>query len=342
MSSPRRTVYIVYTGGTIGMRRSDRGYLPAPGFLEEQMRADPVLSHPELPAYVIHEHVPLLDSSNMTAADWERIGYDIASHYHAYDGFIVLHGTDTMAFSASALSFMLGNLGKPVVFTGSQIPLCEVRNDARENLVTSLILAGSHAIPEVCLFVGDLLLRGNRSTKASAASFQAFQSPNYPPLGRAGVDIALDDDLLLPAVSGELDFKPIGRAQVADIRLFPGITPEILRLFLQPPLQGAVVHTYGVGNAPSDPTFLATLREATSRGVILVNCTQCQEGCVDMGDYETGNGLREAGLISGYDMTSEAALTKLSWLLGQNLPLDQVKNLMQKNLRGELTHQGAP
>lgn len=333
----RRTVYIVYTGGTIGMRRSARGYQPAPGFLEEQMRADPVLSHPDLPAYVIHEHEPLLDSSNMTAADWERIGRDIAGNYHAYDGFIVLHGTDTMAFSASALSFMLGNLGKPVVFTGSQIPLCELRNDARENLVTSLILAGFHAIPEVCLFVGDLLLRGNRSTKASAASFQAFQSPNYQPLGRAGVDITLDEEALLPATQGELDFRPIGRAQVADIRLFPGITPETLRLFLQEPLQGAIVHTYGVGNAPTHPGFLATLREATERGVVLVNCTQCQEGSVDMGDYETGSGLRDAGLISGFDMTSEAALTKLSFLLGQNLPVDEVKDLMQQSLRGELT-----
>ena len=333
----RRSVYIVYTGGTIGMMPSEHGYVPAPGFLEKQMRADPVLSHPALPEYVIHELTPLLDSSNMSPADWGRIGQDIYENYEQYDGFIVLHGTDTMAFSASALSFLLGGLGKPVVFTGSQIPLCELRNDARENLVTSLLIAGEGLVPEVCLLVGDQLLRGNRSTKVSAASFQAFQSPNFPPLGRAGVELTIDTELVLPKKEGPLSFHNPGQPQVADLRLFPGISPELLRSFLQPPLEGAVLHTYGVGNAPTHPAFLAALREATDRGVVIVNCTQCLEGCVDMNDYETGRRLLEVGLISGYDMTSEAALTKLFWLLSRGLPREEVKQLMQQNLRGELS-----
>lgn len=336
-TAAKPTVYIVYTGGTIGMQRSPHGYVPAPGFLEEQMRADPVLNHPELPDYVIHELTPLLDSSNMSPADWQRIGQDIADHYEEYDGFIVLHGTDTMAYSASALSFLFDGLAKPVVFTGSQIPLCELRNDARENLVTSLLIAGREKIPEVCLLVGDQLLRGNRSTKWSAASFQAFQSPNLEPLGRAGVELEIDHDLVLEMPARPFEFQCPGKPHVADLRLFPGITPELLRSFLQPPLQGAILHTYGVGNAPTHSDFLAALREATERGVVIVNCTQCLEGTVDMDDYETGRRLKEVGLVSGYDMTSEAALTKLFWLLSLGIPREEVERRMQQNLRGELT-----
>ena len=336
-SPARPSVYIVYTGGTIGMMRSADGYVPANGFLEEQMRADPVLSHPDLPEYTIHELQPLLDSSNMSPADWQRIGQDIFDNYEKYDGFIVLHGTDTMAYSASALSFLFAGLGKPVVFTGSQIPLCELRNDARENLVTSLLIAGREKVPEVCLLVGDQLLRGNRSTKFSAASFQAFQSPNFEPLGRAGVDLEIDRDLVLEMPDRPFEFQCPGRPHVADLRLFPGITPELLRSFLQPPLEGAILHTYGVGNAPTNPEFLAALREATGRGVVIVNCTQCLEGSVDMNDYETGRRLLDVGLISGYDMTSEAALTKLFWLLSLGISREEVQERMQQNLRGELT-----
>lgn len=336
-ADPRRNVYIVYTGGTIGMRPSEHGYVPATGYLEAQMRADPVLSRPELPQYVIHELTPLLDSSNMSPSDWQRIGEDIYENYKRYDGFIVLHGTDTMAYSASALSFLFSGLGKPIVFTGSQIPLCELRNDARENLVTSLLIAGREKVPEVCLLVGDQLLRGNRSTKVSAASFQAFQSPNYPPLGRAGALLTIDQDAVRTPPSGTLKFHKPGKAQVADLRLFPGITPELLRSFLRPPLEGAVLHTYGVGNAPTHPEFLAALQEATARGVVIINCTQCLEGCVDMKGYETGRRLLEVGLISGYDMTSEAALTKLFWLLSLGLSREEVQRQMQENLRGELS-----
>jgi L-asparaginase len=333
----RRSVYIAYTGGTIGMRRGERGYRPAPGYLAERMRQSQLLNDPGMPRYTIHEYEPLLDSSNMTPAHWSRIGQDLYDHYEDYDGFIVLHGTDTMAYSASALSFLFENLGKPILFTGSQVPLAELRTDARENLVTSLLLAAGLGPPEVCLFVGNRLLRGNRSTKVSAERFRAFASPNYPPLGDAGVHLRIHRERTLPPPEGPVGFHPAGHAQVADVRLFPGITAETLRRFLGPPLEGAILHTYGSGNAPDDPDLLAAIAEATERGVVIVNCTQCLQGTVDMESYATGNALRDTGVLSGYDMTPEAALSKLYYLLSRGLPKEDVRRLMQTDLRGELT-----
>ncbi len=336
----RTSVYIAYTGGTIGMKRGDRGYRPAPGYLAEQMALIPALRHPAMPRYTIREYQPLLDSSNMSPTDWMKLGRDLVDRYDEYDGFIVLHGTDTMAYSASALSFMFENLGKTILFTGSQIPLMEVRNDAHDNLITSLLIAAEHPVPEVCLLAGGRLLRGNRATKVNAAGFRAFDSPNYPLLGQAGVHITIDRDAVQPMPEEPLRFHPLGSAGhplVADLRLFPGITAAALRLFLHPPLQGAVLHTYGVGNAPDDPDFLDALREATDSGVVIVNCTQCLRGAVRMGDYATGRALREAGVLSGSDMTPEAALTKLYALLSRGLDLAEVRRLMQQDLRGELT-----
>ncbi len=333
----RKSVYIAYTGGTIGMRRGNRGYEPAPGFLERQMAKLPALDSGAMPRFKVHEYQPLLDSSNMSPADWVKLGRDIMANYSAYDGFIVLHGTDTMAFSASALSFMFSRLGKPIVFTGSQIPLCEVRTDARENLITSLLIAAEEAIPEVCLFVGNQLLRGNRATKVSARRFLAFRSPNYPALGEAGVELAIRRQRILPPPDGPVAFDQVGGAQVADLRIFPGITPETLEGFLRPPLEGAVLHTYGSGNAPDRPELLAVLRRASDRGVVLVNCTQCLEGSVCMASYATGSALAGAGVVSGHDMTPEAALTKLYYLLSLSLGPDEVRRQVQEDLRGELT-----
>ncbi len=194
-----KRLYIAYTGGTIGMRRTAEGYAPAPGFLAAQMAVMPELVDPAMPAYDLHEYEPLLDSSNMRPADWVRIGRDIVKHYDDYDGFVVLHGTDTMAYTASALPFFIGGLGKPVIITGSQIPLSEVRNDARSSLVTSMLIASSAAVSEVCLYFGNKLLRGCRATKVHADGLDAFDSPNYPPLGRVGVDVDIDTTHIRPA-----------------------------------------------------------------------------------------------------------------------------------------------
>jgi L-asparaginase len=336
----KRRVFIAYTGGTIGMQMTSAGYAPSPGRLGRLMQAIPEFSHPEVPEFTIHEYQPLLDSSNIVPDDWWEIAQDIAAHYHDYDGFVVLHGTDTMAYTASALAFMLQGLGKPVILTGSQIPLGELRNDAQDNLIASLILAAGHPIPEVCLYFHNKLLRGCRSTKVSADGLDAFASPNCPPLGIAGVDFSINWTQILPApIEGTpLQVQRITRPYVGALRLFPGITAELLHNILQPPLQGLVLEAYGVGNGPDrDESFLAALEEAAQRGVVIVSCTQCLQGTVDLDNYATGAALKRAGVISGCDMTSEAALAKLFYLFSVGYPADEVKRWMQSDLRGELT-----
>lgn len=335
-----KTVYVAYTGGTIGMQKTATGYAPAPGFLSGHMQTMPELQHPSMPAHVVHEYEQLLDSANMTPGDWVRVAEDIERNYDAHDAFLILHGTDTMAYTASALSFMLENLNKTVIVTGSQVPLTEVRNDARDNLISSLLIAGQYHIPEVCLFFHNTLYRGNRTTKVDADHFDAFASPNFPALGEVGVDVDIVERRVLVATSGaDLNVHRFtSNPYVGMVRLFPGISVEIMRNFLQPPLQGLVLETYGVGNAPNDnPAFLDALHEADQRGVVIVNCTQCLRGTVNIEEYATGASLKAAGVISGYDMTPEAALTKLYYLFSQQLPQVEVKRQMQADLRGELT-----
>lgn len=333
-----RRVYIAYTGGTIGMKKVEGAYYtPVPGYLAERLAAMPDLKAEPLPDYTLNEYDPLLDSADMSPRIWQRIADDITNSYDAYDGFIVIHGTDTMAYTASALSFMLGGLEKPVVLTGSQIPLAEVRSDARENLITSMLLAAHYRVPEVCVYFGGLLLRGNRSTKVSSSGFGAFASPNFPPLGRAGVGIELDQSLLHFS-PGPLQVQTLKDVQVAALRLFPGITAESMQNFLLDPVQGLVLETYGAGNAPvNDASLLEVLRAACERGVVIVNCTQCLHGSVDMSGYATGSALAAAGVVSGFDLTPEAALTKLLYLFSRNLGVDEVRRQMGQNLRGELT-----
>lgn len=335
----RRRVFIAYTGGTIGMSRSRDGYSPAPGYLQQQLDGMPELQHDSMPSVTIHEYEPLLDSSNMTPAEWVKIANDIAAHHDAYDGFVVLHGTDTMAYTASALPFMLHGLSKPVILTGSQIPLCEVRNDARENLITSLLIAANYDIPEVCLYFGGKLLRGCRAVKVSASGFAAFDSPNFPPLGTVGIDIEIAWNFVRRAEPERpLVVEEFGSPVVSALRLFPGISPELVRNVLRPPLQGLVLEAYGVGNGPDhDREFLAALEEAAARGVVIVDCTQCLEGRVDLSEYAAGSALARAGVISGFDMTAEAALTKLYHLFSRGGTPEDVKREMQRDLRGELT-----
>ena len=335
----RKKVYIAYTGGTIGMSGAEQGYEPLPGHLEKLMLEIPELGRPEMPEYDLHEYNPLLDSSNMRPEDWLRIAADIADNYDRFDGFIVLHGTDTMAYTASALAFMLDGLKKPVVFTGSQIPLCEIRNDARDNLITALMLINEYTFPEVCLCFGSRLLRGCRAKKMDSFGFDAFDSPNFPHLGKLGIDITVRRELFLPGGTEDfrLNVERIKQSEVVSLRLFPGISPLILENILQKPLKGLVLESYGSGNGPSrDQKFLHILTRAAERGVVIVNCTQCPRGTV-RDDYETGRSLKQAGVISGQDMTAEAALSKLYCLMQRGIDSEEVKRLMQKNIRGELT-----
>lgn len=336
----RRRVYIAYTGGTIGMaRRDDGSYAPAPGYLAELMAALPELRDPRAPAYTVNEYATLRDSATMTPADWTAIAEDLAAHYDEYDGFVVLHGTDTMAYTASALAFMLRGLRKPVVLTGAQIPLCEVRSDGRENLITALLIAANEPIPEVCLSFGSRLLRGCRAVKVNASGLDAFDSPNFPPLAQIGITIEVDRRLLRPPPGADepLTVQPIGPVHIGALRLFPGISAAMLEAVLAP-LQGLVLETFGSGNGPAaDAAFLATIAAASARGVVIVNCTQCLRGRVDLTAYATGASLARAGVISGYDLTAEAALAKLSFLFSAGHGPERVRELMQSNLRGELT-----
>ncbi len=337
----RKKIYIADTGGTIGMRPGVRGYEPSPGFLGAQMAKMEILKSPLMPGYHIHEYDPPMDSSNMSPSAWFDIAEDIAAHHDDYDGFLVIHGTDTMAYTASALSLMLEGLTKPVILTGGQIPLCEVRNDSRENLITAMLLAVREEIHEVCLFFNNRLLRGNRSTKVNAGSFDAFDSPNFPPLGTTGIDIEINTSLLLarPDVSAPpLRVQRLNDSPVAVLRLFPGISAAVVKNLLAPPIKGLVLETYGAGNAPdNDMALMAVFKAATDRGVVIVNCTQCLKGRVRMGAYATGSALREAGVISGFDMTPEAALAKMFFLFSTRTDIHEIRSLMQVSLKGELT-----
>ncbi|MEZ9143721.1 asparaginase [Vibrio sp. 10N.286.52.C3] len=335
----RKHIYIAYTGGTIGMQKSiDHGYVPVAGFMDKQLAGMPEFHRPEMPKYTIHEYSPLMDSSDMTPLDWQTIADDIRANYHKYDGFVILHGTDTMAYTASALSFMLENLGKPVIVTGSQIPLAELRSDGQANLLNALHIAANYPINEVTLFFNNKLMRGNRSTKSHADGFNAFTSPNLNPLLEAGINIQLSNNVKVnEQPKGAFKVHNITPQPIGVITMYPGISHEVIRNTLLQPVNAMILLTFGVGNAPQNPELLQHLKDASERGVIVVNLTQCLAGKVNMGGYATGCALAEAGVVSGYDMTPEAALAKLHYLLSQNLGYEEVKAQMQQVLRGEMS-----
>ncbi|XP_067222781.1 60 kDa lysophospholipase isoform X7 [Chanodichthys erythropterus] len=358
-------VLVINTGGTIGMTYHNNVLSPEPNALVGTLRKLPILHDEQyaqqtrlyeyykpqentlvLPlskqnkriVYTILEYSPLLDSCNMTTDDWATIGKDIEKHYEQYDGFVVLHGTDTMAYTASALSFMCENLGKPVILTGSQVPIYEMRNDGRDNLLGALLIAGQFVIPEVCLYFHHKLYRGNRVTKVDAGSFNAFNSPNLPPLANAEVDIKINWDTVWRAnTTAKFTVQTQMNRNVGLLRLFPGITADTVRAFLQPPMDGIVLETYGSGNAPDNRAdLLNEIRKATERGLIMINCTQCLRGSVTT-SYATGQALSDAGLVAGCDMTPEAALSKLSYVLAkQDLSTEEKKKMLSRNLRGEM------
>ena len=287
---------------------------------------------------------PPVDSSNIDPPTWIRIAEIIGEHYEQYDGFIILHGTDTMAYSASALSFMLENLAKPVIFTGSQLPISSLRTDGKENLISSMEIAAAQQneealVPEVSVYFEFKLLRGNRTTKINAENFNAFHSPNYPCLAESGVHIRYNRE----AISKSSSSKTIRIHTTLDtnltiLKLFPGISDKVVESVIQAEgLKAIILETFGSGNAPTAGWFTKKIRSATEQGIIILNITQCSQGRVEMGLYETSRHLTEAGVVSGYDMTTEAAVTKLMFLLGQQLSTDEIKKRLNRSLNGEIT-----
>ena len=322
------------------MRPSADGFRPQPGFLAKQMAKMDELSLSPMPSFDIEEFEPLLDSSNITPETWLKLAKSIEANYLDYDGFVILHGTDTMAYTASALPLMLSGLNKPVIITGAQLPLGQLRNDARENLKTAMVLAANFTIPEVGLFFGDHLLRGCRSTKVSATRFDAFESPNYPPLAVAGTSIELFAEQIRPADtrSESLEVLEIIPGEIASFRLFPGLSNDVLTHFLKRPLKALILETYGDGNGPTnDPEFLKAIQSAVDGGLVVVGCTQCLHGGVTQSSYATGTALAKAGVISARDMTIEAVFAKLLFLFGSSFSIEEVKSKLSENMVGELT-----
>ena len=338
------SVLLIYTGGTIGMiENPETGALEAFNFDQLQENV------PELKRFNYrissYQFNPPIDSSDMEPSLWAKLVKIIAYNYDNFDGFVILHGTDTMAYTASALSFMLENLSKPVILTGSQLPIGMLRTDGKENLITSIEIAaakhpdGTAIVPEVCIFFENHLLRGNRTTKINAENFNAFRSYNYPSLATAGIHIKYEYDRIHKA-NPNVALKPhyLYDTNVVILTLFPGIQENMIRNILHTPgLRAVVLKTYGSGNAPQKPWFIDLLKEATDRGIVIINISQCSTGSVEMGRYETGLHLLDAGVISGYDSTVESVLTKLMFLLGHGKNESEIRHQMSIPVAGEFT-----
>lgn len=339
MVTDNKKVLIIYTGGTIGMRNTEKGYVPAPGFLSEVLRSIPDMMREDFPKWDIWEMSPLLDSSNMTVREWNAIARVIFDRYDEYCGFVVLHGTDTMAYTASALSFILGGLDKPVILTGSQIPLSEVRSDGRDNLITSVLIANEGVVREVALYFSGTLLRGNRAMKMSADGLVAFASPNYPHLAEVGISIKYNHSALLKRKEEvTLEFHPFSEVPIGVLKVFPGIQFGLFEEIMTEKLSGIVLETFGAGNIPgAGNELLPIIKKAFSSGSVVVVCSQCPSGTVTLGAYETSASLKSAGAVGGKDMTTEAAVAKLYHLFSLGLSKGEIKRMIEKNLCGELT-----
>ena len=334
----QRKVLMIYTGGTIGMSNSDHGYVPEIKSFIKKLETIEELHSNMMPKWDIYCLNPVLDSSNISVDEWNAIATVVSEHYDQYDGFVILHGTDTIAYTTSALSFMLENNNKPIVFTGSQIPLCEIRNDARDNLITALLIASDIRIHEVCLYFGGKLLRGNRAIKYSANDLIAFISPNYPCLAEVGIDINLHENYLMPSNSKPFHLQLLKDVPIGVLKVFPGIQFELFESIMTHELKGIVLETFGAGNIPGDgKKLLPLIQKAFSNGTIVTVTSQCTHGSVILGAYEASNGLKQAGAVSGYDMTTESSVAKLYYLFSKGYDSETIKQEMEKNLRGELT-----
>jgi L-asparaginase len=342
MMLSKSKILLIYTGGTIGMKKDfETGALRAFNFSKLLQRI-PELKQLDCEIETISFENPI-DSSNMNPEKWGQIATIIADNYSSFDGFVVLHGSDTMSYSASALSFMLENLSKPVIFTGSQLPIGDLRTDAKENLITAIQIAslrenGKPVISEVGLYFEYKLYRGNRTTKINAEHFNAFTSPNYPHLVESGVHLTLNSELFLPLKTDlHLKVHKTLDNNVAIIKMFPGISEVVLSaIFDIPNLKGVILETYGAGNAPTEDWFINLLKKAINKGLHVINVTQCSAGSVSMGQYETSTSMKEIGVISGKDITTEAAITKLMYLLGQKIASNDFKKIFETSLRGEM------
>ena len=343
MSENITSVLIIYTGGTIGMVENSQTGSLEPFNFHHLLDKVPELRQLGFSISTV-QFEPPIDSSEIEPDSWVKLVHIIADNYDLFDGFVVLHGTDTMAYTASALSFMLENLNKPVILTGSQLPIGMLRTDGKENLITAIEIAaaknsaGEPLVPEVCIFFGNHLLRGNRTTKISAESFNAFVSTNYPPLAQVGVHIHYDENQIARVTHKPLRPHYLMNTNIVVLKRFPGISEQTVRSILNiPGLKGVVLETFGSGNAPVKEWFLNLLKEAVDKGIVIVNVSQCMGGTVQMSRYGTGSKLENAGVVSGYDSTTEAVLTKLMFLFGHEYPSKVVKENMNCSLSGEIT-----
>lgn len=329
---------LIYTGGTVGMAMTAQGYAPVPDFADTLARLFASAGE-SLPRYTLHQYAEPIDSANAAPQDWQNIGRDIAARYDDHDGFVVLHGTDTMAYTASALSYMLQGLRKPVIVTGSQTPLGAVRSDAPQNLIAAMQLAASDAVNEVAIYFSQRLLRGNRATKISTEKMDAFDSPNYPWLAEVGIHARFNSAALLPRPAQEsFELPEYGCQTVLPVRFVPGMPLDAVQALIDLRPQALVLECYGAGNAPDrDPALLAMLARASGEGIVIAARSQCPHGRIAIGTYAAGAGMTAAGVVGVQDMTFEAVFAKLQHLFAKGLPPETVRQELQRNLSGELS-----
>ncbi|RZL49076.1 MAG: type I asparaginase [Pedobacter sp.] len=335
-------ILIIYTGGTIGMVNDAKTGTLIPFDFEQIQENVPELARLDYQLSV-HSFNPILDSSNMDPTVWAELAELIEDKYDEFDGFVVLHGSDTMSFTAAALSFMLQNLAKPVVLTGSQLPIGEIRTDAKENLITALEIAatkkdGKAMVPEVCVYFDYQLFRGNRSIKNNSEKFEAFSSPNYPILAEAGVNLDFFPNYILPVPNEPFQIHTSFHANIGVLKMYPGISENAVKAITESSVDAIILEAFGSGNTTTAPWFIACLQTAIAQGKIIIDISQCKGGSVQLGMYETSRKLQQMGILSGYDMTFEATVTKLMYLMGLGISTQEIRRQMEISIAGELTN----